>query len=96
VYVRNPVCVRKWVYLVLMDSTEEAVFEARLRAAKDRMPLAEEIRRERQAAVSAAHEAGMTKYKIASLLGVSAPTVTSILDTVRRERERAAREDKGE
>lgn len=69
-----------------MDSTEEEAFEIRLRAARDRMPEAEAIRRERQSAVLAAHEAGMSKYKIAALLGVSAPTVTSILKAARRDR----------
>ena len=69
-----------------MDSTKEAAHEARLRAAKDRMDEARAIQRERQDAVFDANEDGMTKYKIAALLGVSAPTVTSILKAARRAR----------
>ena len=69
-----------------MDSTTEEALTARLLAAKARMPEAEEIRRERQAAVLAAHEAGMTKYKIAKILGASAPTVTSILTAAEKDR----------
>lgn len=72
------------MYSASMDSTTEEALEARLRAAKARMAEAEEIRRERQAAVLAAVDAEMSKYKIAAILDVSAPTVTSILKAARR------------
>lgn len=38
----------------------------------------------RQAAVSAALAAGWTKYRIAKVLGVNAPTVDSIIEAVKR------------
>ena len=52
----------------------------------------EAIRHRRQAAVMAALNAKWTKYRIAAELGVTAPTVDSIIETVRK----AARKDSGE
>lgn len=61
---------------------EEAIaiaIERRLRAAQAGLRAAEEARVERQEAVMAAREAGWSKYKIAQVLGVGAPTVASII-----------------
>lgn len=59
--------------------------EARLRAAQAAMTTADEILRERRAAVAAAREAGWSKYKIAATLGVKGPTVDSIVRAIERE-----------
>jgi hypothetical protein len=65
---------------------------AELRDSQAAVRTIDAIRRRRQAAVMAALDADWTKYRIAAELDVTAPTVDSIIETVRK----AARKAKGE
>jgi hypothetical protein len=74
-----------------MDTDD--LIAAELRDSQAAVLTIDPIRRRRQAAVMAALDAHWTKYRIAAELGVAAPTVDSIIETVRRERDKAARKD---
>jgi DNA-directed RNA polymerase specialized sigma24 family protein len=67
------------VYPVAMDRPDDKAVESELRAAQAAVISAREARLRRQAAVLAARGAGWSKYRIADVLGVKAPTVDSIL-----------------
>jgi hypothetical protein len=62
-----------------MDSTDDQALERDLREAQAAVIAAREARLRRQEAVTAARAAGWSKYRIAEVLGVKAPTVDSIL-----------------
>ena len=59
----------------------------KLTEAQADMAAASEILARRRRAVMAAVEFGMSKYKIAAVLGVKGPTVDSIIKSAERERE---------
>lgn len=63
-----------------------AALKAEMRAAQEAMPQAEEIQLRRRRAVAAALDAGMTKYAVRAVLGVSSSTVDSIVKAIERER----------
>jgi hypothetical protein len=67
-----------------MNDTSEQAIERRLRDAQAAVVAAREAPRLRQQAVKEARDAGWTKYKIAKTLGVNAPTVDSIIETIER------------
>jgi DNA-binding NarL/FixJ family response regulator len=72
-------CLHMPVYAPLMDGTEVEEIEQELREAQARVIAAREATRQRQQAVIKARAAGLSKYRIAEILGVKAPTVDSIL-----------------
>lgn len=76
-----------------MDTDD--LIAAELRDSQAAVLTIDAIRRRRQAAVMAARDAHWTKYRIAAELGVAAPTVDSIIETVLRGREKAVRKDGG-
>ena len=57
---------------------------AELRESQAAVMTIDAIRRRRQAAVTAALDAGWTKYRVAAELGVAAPTVDSIIKAATR------------
>ncbi|HEY1701223.1 MAG TPA: helix-turn-helix domain-containing protein [Trebonia sp.] len=69
-----------------MNTTDD--LERELREAQAAVAAAQEARLRRQKAVTAAREAGMSKYKIAEILGVKAPTVDSILKAAKADEDR--------
>ncbi len=71
-------CLHMQVYPVPMDSTDDAI-ERDLKQAQADVIAAREATRRRQQAVTRARAAGWSKYRIAEVLGVKAPTVDSIL-----------------
>jgi DNA-directed RNA polymerase specialized sigma24 family protein len=68
-----------------MDSTDDQVIERELREAQGAVIAAREATRRRQKAVTAARAAGWSKYRIAEILDVKAPTVDSILKAAARD-----------
>lgn len=64
--------------------TEDAI-AAELRDAQAAVRTIPAIRRRRQAAVMAALDAGLTKYRIAQVLAVTGPTVDRIIHAARKE-----------
>ena len=69
-----------------MTSTDDDI-AAELRDSQAAVLTIDAIRRRRQAAVTAALNAGWTKYRIAAELGVAAPTVDSIIKAARKDGE---------
>lgn len=74
--------VRTLVYALTMD---EAAIEKELVAAQAALDAALQARLRRQEAVMAARAANWSKYRIANVLGVKAPTVDSIIKAAERE-----------
>ena len=90
--IHKVVCVRKQAYLHLlvypdrMGSTDDDI-AAELRDSQAAVLTIDAIRRRRQRAVTAALNAGWTKYRVAAELGVAAPTVDSIIKAARGDAE---------
>jgi hypothetical protein len=63
---------------------EDSEIERRLREAQAAV-LADVPRKQRREAVMLARAAGWTKYRIAAVLDVKGPTVTSIIETAEKE-----------
>jgi DNA-directed RNA polymerase specialized sigma24 family protein len=70
-----------WCIIRDMDDTEIEHELTEAQAAFDRIS---EIRARRQRAVMAARDAGWSKYRIAAMLNVGAPTVDSIIAAAKR------------
>lgn len=68
----------------MSDTSDEAI-DRQLRDAQAAVREIPAIRNRRQQAVRAAREAGWSKYKIAEVLGVKAPTVDSIIEALERQ-----------
>lgn len=61
--------------------TDDDEIVAALLAAQAAVDLASQARATRRVAVMAALDAGLTKYRIAKILGVKPPTLTAIIET---------------
>jgi DNA-directed RNA polymerase specialized sigma24 family protein len=83
VCVRLLVCVRRLAYHERMDDTG---IERELAEAQAAVTAAKAATQRRRDAVVAAREAGWSKYKIAAVLGVGAPTVDSIIASAERQK----------
>lgn len=70
-----------------MDEADIKRIERRLKKAQAAV-LADEARNERRRAVMEAKAAGMTKYRIAQVMGVKGPTVDSIISSAETAAER--------
>jgi DNA-binding NarL/FixJ family response regulator len=68
-----------------MSDDERAAIEQELAEAQAAVEAVKEARIRRQNAVMRALELGLTKYRIAAVLGVRGPTVDSIISTAKRD-----------